>query len=627
MCRPRVVLRDYRDTQRLPVIVPVIIAASEAAGERSGDASKPHVCVVLEGSGHRPVHLGECRRASGRKLVERRGDRVGHERVGLVAQVEAVARQTIAADDPAGSRGKAHYLLPAPAAGTACQLGQEAGREQQLQPEGEQVCGTGRRWIRVEQLQLPAEQVVGGDVRLSLADQAQKRLAGAGRRAQRGAVLAQAGIALDRLRPRDGVQLSPALVEDQPEAEERLEPAAKARSRAADSLRDSPDTPARARIQVQNAIRLTEANRAQHDGFGLVVARHGPNPFLPFLNCEPEAGWNESAKSAPFPPVPLTTLAAMEVLTGLDERRIRDLLARDEFFWLDLTGPSDADIETLARLFELDELALDDMHDFSHERARLHTYGDYMLLVYFAAHHEADFAGEAKERVTEVHLLVSGGYVATVHHRPVADLEEQQRRIERMATGTEESIVFTILDALTDTFFPVLSKIGDEIDDLEEDVLRDATAEQLEKTRHVKRELIFLRSTINSQRDLFGRVTSEIEDLPGLEADEKRHYRNTYDHLIRLSELVDNYRELLTGVRDIYVSTVSNRLNEIMKRLTVVATLFLPLTFLTGFFGQNFDWLTSHDKSFSSFLFLGLGLLLVSLVGFWIWFRRSRVVQ
>jgi magnesium transporter len=328
-----------------------------------------------------------------------------------------------------------------------------------------------------------------------------------------------------------------------------------------------------------------------------------------------------------FPPVTVITLAGVEVLTALDEPRIKELRARDEFFWLDLTDPSDADLDRLARLFKLDELALDDLRDFSHERARLHPYGDYMLLVYFAAHHDIAVAPEARERVTEVHLLVSGGYVATLHHRPVADLEDLQRRFERGSRSTEESVVFSILDALTDTFFPVLSKIGDEIDDLEEEVLRDASTEQLDNSRHVKRELIFLRSTINSQRDLFGRITEEIEDLPGLQVDEKHYFRNTYDHLIRLSELIDNYRELLTGVRDIYVSTVSNRLNEIMERLTIVATLFLPLTFLTGFFGQNFGWLVLHIRSFTSFLIFGIGLLVASLVALGVWFRHSRVIQ
>jgi magnesium transporter len=328
-----------------------------------------------------------------------------------------------------------------------------------------------------------------------------------------------------------------------------------------------------------------------------------------------------------FPPVGATTLAHMEVLTSLDEARVRDLRGRDEFFWLDLTNPSETEVGMLGSLFELDELALDDLRDFSHVRARLNTYGEYMLVVYFAAHHDSESVAEAKQRVLEVHLLVSGAYVVTVHHRPVDELDGLRRRFERGSGSTEESVVFSILDALTDSFFPVLTKISDEIDDLEEDVIRDASTEQLDQSRHVKRELIFLRSTINSQRDLFGRITNEIEDLPGLQVDEKHQFRNAYDQLIRLSEMIDNYRELLAGVRDIYVSTISNRLNQIMERLTIVATLFLPLTFLTGFFGQNFGWLVLHIRSFASFMVFGVGLLVLSLVGLWFGFRRSQVIQ
>jgi magnesium transporter len=317
----------------------------------------------------------------------------------------------------------------------------------------------------------------------------------------------------------------------------------------------------------------------------------------------------------------------MQVLTTLDEPRINELRARDEFLWLDLTAPSDSDLETLSRLFELDPLAIDDIRDPSHERARLHTYGDYMLIVYFAARPHSGIADSAKDLMLEVRLLVSGGYVVTLNKEPCDDLVELQGRFGRGAKGTEEFVVFTILDTLTDTFFPVMSQVGDEIDDLEEEVIRQAKEEELERSRHIKRELIFLRTTINSQRDLFGRITDEIETLPGLEQDVKDHFRNTYDHLIRLSELNDNYRELLASVRDIYVSTVSNRLNEIMRRLTVVATLFLPLTFVTGFFGQNFRWLVDHVESFGHFLGFGIGLLLVSLVLFFVWYRRSEITQ
>jgi magnesium transporter len=317
----------------------------------------------------------------------------------------------------------------------------------------------------------------------------------------------------------------------------------------------------------------------------------------------------------------------MQVLTSLDEAQIKELHARDEFFWLDLTGPTDSDKEALARVLELDTLALDDLHDVSQTRARLNTYGDYMLIVFFAAKPHTGRADSALDLLIEVHLLVSGGYVVSIHREPCDELAQLRSRFERGARGSEGFVVYTILDALTDSFFPVMSDIGDEIDELEEEVIRVAKEDELERSRHIKRELIFLRTTINSQRDLFSRITDEIETLPGLELDARDHFRNTYDHLIRLSELNDNYRELLASVRDIYVSTVSNRLNEIMKRLTVVATLFLPLTFTTGFFGQNFKWMVDHIDTFAAFAGFGIGSLVTALVIFFILVRRSEATR
>jgi magnesium transporter len=333
-----------------------------------------------------------------------------------------------------------------------------------------------------------------------------------------------------------------------------------------------------------------------------------------------------SVPACKIPPATTTTLASMQVLTRIDEARVRELLAADEFFWLDLEAHSEDDIQTVARLFELEPLAVDDLHDISHSRARLHTYDGYMLLVYFAARPHTGIAETPEGLLLGVKLLVSGSYVVTIHMDPCDQLKELQARYERGASGSEEFVVFTILDSLTDSFFPVMSQIGDEIDDLEEEVIKVAKEEELETSRHIKRELIFLRTAINSQRDLFGRITDEIDSLPGLEQDARGHFRNTYDHLIRLSELNDNYRELLASVRDIYVSTVSNRLNEIMKRLTIVATLFLPLTFVTGFFGQNFRWMVDHVDSFASFAIFGIGSLLVAVVLFLVLVRRSESI-
>ena len=104
--------------------------------------------------------------------------------------------------------------------------------------------------------------------------------------------------------------------------------------------------------------------------------------------------------------------------------------------------------------------------------------------------------------------------------------------------------------------------------------------------------------------------------------DTRDYFRDIYDHLIRVSDLIDSYRDLLTGTMDVYLSTVSNRLNGVMKQLTVIATIFLPLSFVVGFFGQNFGWLTGHINSLWVFLVYGIGGLLVALVALFVWFKR-----
>jgi magnesium transporter len=111
-------------------------------------------------------------------------------------------------------------------------------------------------------------------------------------------------------------------------------------------------------------------------------------------------------------------------------------------------------------------------------------------------------------------------------------------------------------------------------------------------------------------------------DLPGLADEDERYFRDIYDHLIRISDLIDSYRDLLTGAMDVYLSTVSNRLNAVMKQLTVIATVFLPLTFITGFFGQNFGWMVGHISSWPQFVGLGIGVEVLALVLLLTFFRR-----
>jgi magnesium transporter len=115
-----------------------------------------------------------------------------------------------------------------------------------------------------------------------------------------------------------------------------------------------------------------------------------------------------------------------------------------------------------------------------------------------------------------------------------------------------------------------------------------------------------MRKSVTPQRDAFARLMGGVADLPGFEDEDERYLRDVYDHLIRISDLIDSYRDLLTGAMDVYLSTVSNRLNSVMKQLTIIATIFLPLSWLTGFFGQNFGFEVRHIAGAPAFLVLGV---------------------
>ena len=139
----------------------------------------------------------------------------------------------------------------------------------------------------------------------------------------------------------------------------------------------------------------------------------------------------------------------------------------------------------------------------------------------------------------------------------------------------------------------------------------------------MKRLLVGMRKAITPQRDMFGALMGGVAQLPGMTDEDERYFRDIYDHLIRISDLIDTYRDLLTSSMDVYLSTVSNRLNGVMKQLAVVATIFLPLTFITGFFGQNFGWMVRHVTSAAAFFVLGLGSSGAIIAGLSFWFIRA----
>jgi magnesium transporter len=292
------------------------------------------------------------------------------------------------------------------------------------------------------------------------------------------------------------------------------------------------------------------------------------------------------------------------------------LLASGSFFWIDLPAPKDEDFAVLRDVFQFHPLALEDSEHFG-QRAKLDDYDDFVFLVVYGAVPDED-------RLVEVHCFYSERFLITVHRDDAPAFVLLRDRYQKRRAPMEGSalMLYRIIDALVDSFFPILADFDDRIDELETQTFLHASDKQLQEIFAMKRLLVGIRKAVTPQRDLFASLLGGVAQLPGMSTEAERHFRDVYDHLIRLTDLVDTYRDLLTSSMDVFLSTVSNRLTIVMKQLAVIATIFLPLSFLTGFFGQNFGWLVENVASLPAFIVFGVGSQVVAVVILMTLFKR-----
>ena len=310
----------------------------------------------------------------------------------------------------------------------------------------------------------------------------------------------------------------------------------------------------------------------------------------------------------------------MRTLARLDQEEIERLLVRDEFFWLDLDSPADDELDRLAALLGWHERATEDAKEFG-QRPKLDDYENHALLVFYGVH-APDGA------LVEVHLFVSGSWVVTLHRSPCHHLEMQHKLFGERPPGTEEEVVYRILDSLTDSFAPCLEKVDEEVEALEDEIVRQPDEKQVGAVLGLRRRVGPMRRVAVAERDLFASVEDVIDRLPGLEHDAANNFRDVSDHLNRTAEILESQRDRLAGALQIYSSMSDHNLNRVSERLTLVATVFLPLTFTVGFFGQNFGWLVRHVDSFGDFLLWGVGIGLVApLVLIYVLFLRAGWVK
>jgi magnesium transporter len=291
---------------------------------------------------------------------------------------------------------------------------------------------------------------------------------------------------------------------------------------------------------------------------------------------------------------------------------IRAARARWPVVWVDAVGVGSADVlSALAKLFDIHPLALEDVVNV-HQRPKIETYPGHHFIVLRMVREDLPTATE------QFSLWVSDNAVVTFQERPGDCLEPVRDRIRRgtgrvRKTGADY-LAYALVDAAVDRFFPVLERHAEQIEALEDEIVRRHSAAHLDHIHTLRRELLGLRRVIWSMREALGSMLLD----PDVPADTHPYWRDCHDHCSQLAEIVEACRDLATSSTETYLSFATQRMNEVMKVLTMIATLFIPLSFVAGVYGMNFDDIPGlHSRwGFAVAVVVMLGIAAVMLLFF-----------
>lgn len=257
--------------------------------------------------------------------------------------------------------------------------------------------------------------------------------------------------------------------------------------------------------------------------------------------------------------------------------------------WIDVLGLGCEDVlQRLGKVFELHPLVLEDIVNVP-QRAKVEDYENHLVIISHMVLLKEKSTGFWNEQVS---FILGKHYLLTVQEEPSRDCFQPVRDRIRAGKGTirkqkADYLAYTLIDSIIDGFFPVLEAYGERIEELEDEVIANPTRRTIEKIYQIRRELLALRRAIWPQRDAINSLIRDGSDL--ISAEVKVYFRDCYDHAIQVMDMVETYRELSSGLMDIYLSSVGNKMNEIMKFLTVMSSIFIPLTFIAGIYGMNFN--------------------------------------
>jgi magnesium transporter len=292
--------------------------------------------------------------------------------------------------------------------------------------------------------------------------------------------------------------------------------------------------------------------------------------------------------------------------------------------WIDVTGVHDIDIiQQLGQKFGLHQLALEDIVNTG-QRPKIDEYDDHFFIVLRELQWQEGLIAD------QISLFFGKNFVITFQELegdvfdPVRErLRRGRARIRQLGA---DYLAYALLDKLVDEMFPILEMYGERLEDLEDGLIERPNRKMLHEVHRIRRDLVVLRRTVWPEREIANILLREDSDL--ISAETKLYLRDVYDHTVQIVEIIETYRDIVGGMLDVYLSSLSNRMNEVMKVLTIISTIFIPLTFIVGIYGMNFDTRVSplnmpELEWYYGYPAVMIGMLIIA-IGMLIYFRRRK---
>lgn len=330
------------------------------------------------------------------------------------------------------------------------------------------------------------------------------------------------------------------------------------------------------------------------------------------LTADPEAARPDATLIA-FGPDKLVELPFQSIATA------RQIGKDYPVVWLNIDGLGDAKfMSEIGDAFGLHPLSLEDALN-THQRAKIEDYTRYIYVVL-----RMPSNGLPKITTEQVSVFLVDNFIITMQEEPGDVLEPLRERIRenkgRVRSRRADYLLYTIVDCVIDSYFPFIDQIGERLDELEDQIIDDEVQVSIHEIHKVRSNVLYLHRTIRPHRDMINELIRE--ESQHLTPETVTFFRDCYDHLLHLGELTETYRETCSDLRDFQLSKLANRTNDVMKTLTIIATIFIPLSFIVGLYGMNFDNMPELHYRYGYFVALG-GMAVVAGSFLWWFWRRG----